>query len=147
MIKIRQGTFETNSSSTHSIVICNQEEYDKLQNNELFVKYYSGEIVKREQVVNDILNYLYENVNTKDFLETISDILHRDITEIDKEVIMSFDNTEFAEFLQEIHLWFDCDYKTLEDWLDDEYLESEQHSRKFDDGATIYTFCKYGYDG
>lgn len=104
MIKIRQGTFETNSSSTHSIVICNQEEYDKLQNNELFVKYYSGEIVKRERVVDDILNYLYENVNTKDFLETISDILGRDIIEIDKEVIMSFDNTEFAEFLQEIHL-------------------------------------------
>lgn len=55
MIKIRQGTFETNSSSTHSIVICNQEEHDKLQKNELFVKYYSGEIVKREQVVDDIL--------------------------------------------------------------------------------------------
>lgn len=147
MIKIRQGTFETNSSSTHSIVICNQEEYDKLQNNELFVKYYSGEIVKREQVVDDILNYFYENVNTNDFLKTISDILRRDIIEINKEVIMSFDNTEFVMFLREIHLWFDCDYKTLDDWFDNEYLEGEQHSREFDDGTTIYTFCKYGYDG
>ena len=146
MIKIRQGTFETNSSSTHSIVICNQEEYDKLQKNELFVKTYSGEIVKKERVVDDILNYLYKNVNTNDFLKTISDILGRDIIEIDKEVIMSFDNTEFAEFLREIYLWFDCDYKTLDDWLEDEYLESEHHSREFDNG-TIHTFCKYGYDG
>ena len=145
MVKIRQGTFETNSSSTHSIVICNQEEYDKLQNNELFVKY-SGGIVEREKVV-DGLYYLHENVNTDDFLEDLSSAIKRDVTEINKEIVMSFDNAEFITFLTMVDSWYGCDYKTLEYWLDDEYLESEQHSREFDDGTTIYTFCKYGYDG
>ena len=35
MLKIRRGTFETNSSSTHSICICTEEEYDKWKNGEL----------------------------------------------------------------------------------------------------------------
>jgi len=29
MRKIRKGVFETNSSSTHSITICNKDDYDK----------------------------------------------------------------------------------------------------------------------
>ena len=32
MKTIRLGTFETNSSSTHSMVICSEEEYEKWAN-------------------------------------------------------------------------------------------------------------------
>ena len=37
MIQIRQEVFETNSSSTHAIAICTQEEWDKLQSGEYLV--------------------------------------------------------------------------------------------------------------
>jgi hypothetical protein len=37
MIQIRQGVFETNSSSTHALAICTQEEWDKLQSGEYVV--------------------------------------------------------------------------------------------------------------
>lgn len=37
MIQIRQGVFETNSSSTHALAICTQEEWDKLQSGEYLV--------------------------------------------------------------------------------------------------------------
>ena len=36
MFTIRKATFETNSSSTHSMVICTQEEYDKWSKGELY---------------------------------------------------------------------------------------------------------------
>lgn len=39
MKKIRIGTFETNSSSTHVLVMCSQEEYDKFINGE--IRYYN----------------------------------------------------------------------------------------------------------
>lgn len=32
---VRQGVFETNSSSVHSLTICTQEEYDRWQNGEM----------------------------------------------------------------------------------------------------------------
>ena len=37
MIQIRQGVFETNSSSTHTLAICTQEEWDKLKSGEYLV--------------------------------------------------------------------------------------------------------------
>ena len=37
MIQIRQGVFETNSSSTHALAICTQDEWDKLQSVEYLV--------------------------------------------------------------------------------------------------------------
>ena len=33
---VRQGVFETNSSSTHSLSICSTEDFKKWMNNELF---------------------------------------------------------------------------------------------------------------
>lgn len=45
MFKIRRGTFETNSSSTHSICICTEEEYNKWKNGELVYNYWQDEIL------------------------------------------------------------------------------------------------------
>ena len=47
MIQIRQGVFETNSSSTHALAICTQEEWDKLQ---------SGEYLVNEWNINQIID-------------------------------------------------------------------------------------------
>ncbi len=35
LIQIRRGTFETNSSSTHSLVMCSGQEWDKFMKGEL----------------------------------------------------------------------------------------------------------------
>ena len=47
MIQIRQGVFETNSSSTHALAICTQEEWDKLK---------SGEYLVNEWSINQIID-------------------------------------------------------------------------------------------
>ena len=41
MIQIRQGVFETNSSSVHALSICTQEEWDKLKSGEYLVNEWS----------------------------------------------------------------------------------------------------------
>lgn len=45
MKQIRYGVFETNSSSTHSICICTQEEYNKWQSGEMIYDYYNEKII------------------------------------------------------------------------------------------------------
>ncbi|MBO7697261.1 MAG: hypothetical protein J6Y28_04050 [Acholeplasmatales bacterium] len=47
---IRAGVFETNSSSTHSICICTEEEFDKWKNGELYYDDYSGKIISLEEI-------------------------------------------------------------------------------------------------
>ena len=48
---IRQGVFETNSSSTHSLTICSGEEYSKWENGELYWNY--GDFVEMPEEYKD----------------------------------------------------------------------------------------------
>ena len=75
MIQIRQGVFETNSSSTHALAICTQEEWDKLKSGEYLVNEWSiNQIIDANdpKAINDPDSYsecyitLDELVNSKD---------------------------------------------------------------------------------
>ena len=45
MIQVRNKLFETNSSSTHSLVITTNDEWIKFMNNEMLIDLYSGELI------------------------------------------------------------------------------------------------------
>ncbi len=64
---IRKNVFETNSSSTHSLVFCTDEEYEKLKNGEMFIKCWNDELVtkdKYDEMVKQIA--VEENVTEKE---------------------------------------------------------------------------------
>lgn len=46
MRQVRFGVFETNSSSTHCLVICTQEEYHQFQKNELMYDSYDQRFLR-----------------------------------------------------------------------------------------------------
>ena len=50
-VKIRYGSFETNSSSTHSLIICSDEEFEKFKNGELYMDSYSGKLLSEDQII------------------------------------------------------------------------------------------------
>ena len=68
MIQIRRNVFETNSSSTHSITICTEDEYEMWKRGEVYWSRYSEEFVSKEEVeegfnkskCDDFNDYLYE---------------------------------------------------------------------------------------
>ena len=47
-IQIRPGCFETNSSSTHALVMLNQEDYDKYVNGEIIISR-DGNVITKEE--------------------------------------------------------------------------------------------------
>lgn len=49
-VQVRIGTFETNSSSTHSIVICTPEEYEKWRKGELLCNEWDEKLMTPEEV-------------------------------------------------------------------------------------------------
>ena len=50
MIQIRKNVFETNSSSTHSLCICTEDEYNKWQKGELLYDRWSDKFATKEQI-------------------------------------------------------------------------------------------------
>lgn len=93
---IRLGMFETNSSNTHSMIICSEEEYAKLENEELFIERW-GESITDKKPVEDEDGY--------------------------------------------------SEYQTLEEWLEDDYLEVDTNEYTTKSGEKIILMCKYGRDG
>lgn len=67
MISIRQNIFETNSSSTHSICICTEEDYKKWEEGEKLWDYGSDKLVdisevpEKERNTWDYRSYEYED--------------------------------------------------------------------------------------
>lgn len=50
MKQVRHGVFETNSSSTHSITICTNDEFEKFKRGELMFDQWNEALVPKEEV-------------------------------------------------------------------------------------------------
>ena len=72
MYQIRCSCFETNSSSTHSINICTEEQYQKWYNNECYYDEYSSRFLTKDELLierpylsvkseQELEEYLYDN--------------------------------------------------------------------------------------
>lgn len=72
MIQIRQGVFETNSSSVHTMTICSKEDYNKWVSGEVLMlnpDYYKGnkgmkQFLTEDEVKKIDLNYPYINCSS-----------------------------------------------------------------------------------
>ena len=53
MIQIRNGVFETNSSSTHSLCICTEDEFQNWVNGKMFLDYYGGKLIYPKDLPNE----------------------------------------------------------------------------------------------
>lgn len=58
MLNIRFGTFETNSSSVHSLVLCTSDDYRRLEEGELYIfdEWGGISLLTKEDAVKRILN-------------------------------------------------------------------------------------------
>ena len=70
--QIRRGVFETNSSSTHSLTIVSQEDYDKWGNGEMLIHKWEGRLVNKEDIPEDRKYYYktYDEYWNDCYLET-----------------------------------------------------------------------------
>lgn len=120
MIKVRKNTFETNSSSTHSITMCTSSQYDQWKNGELYWSRWSDCFVTRveveEKMAKDRDAYFarYPHCSEEEFLEDF----------LNDEGYYTFN--DYCEKL---------DYETFHD----EFTTPS--------GEIVIAFGYYGYDG
>ena len=134
MKTIRANTFETNSSSTHSMVILTEEQNDKMNNGELYLtnKYDETIITKEERdaiFYEAISNYNETIVNYNDemgakLISTIEEYLETD---------------EYLDNKSE----FPCN---IEDWSDYDYLDYDSVNYTSPSGDNLVIHVVYGRD-
>lgn len=127
--QIRKGVFETNSSSTHSLVMCLKSDYDKWEHGEVLL--YAG------------WGYGYSNDNSPQenhFYTKEQVIEFEKSSNCPPSDDMNWDSEEAKEYLRE------RDWRTFEDY-DDEYLEWYEDIFTTPSGETVVAFGQYGYDG
>lgn len=127
MKTIRRGTFETNSSSTHSISICTISEFEQWKNGGLYYDDWNNKFITKDEYNKKMESY------KEDF---ISD--HPDFDENDEDWI---DNLN--DYLNE-----DKEYYTYDEYSGYDYLEYEKYEKKYKtpNGEEIIAFGYYGQD-
>lgn len=121
MFIIRSGVFETNSSSTHSLVVCTAEQYDKLESDTYDYLIDDGdEVVSFEEAVRQYNENPY-------------------ITE--KWDLMKADRAAAVAELEDREVAF-----SLNSWLRDWYEDYAYHFTT-PSGDKMVAFGYYGFDG
>ena len=125
MKTVRLGTFETNSSSTHSITMCMESDYEKWKNGEMYWHRWNDELVSKEEVEKEMAKLREEFIaDNPDFDEN---------------------NEEWKEKLEQ-YINEDKTYYTYEEFNDYDYIEYETYVDKYNtpNGDTVVAFGYYG---
>lgn len=141
MIKIRYGCFETNSSSVHSLIIANEEEYKQLLNGKLFMDY--DNFISKDEAIENLLNDIADepgsDVWIRDFCLTELGLENVQLT---KEWFAALPIDKLDAILSEF-----CEgIKSYEDYMNNEYLESYHEDYTSAHGDKIHIFGIYGRD-
>lgn len=124
MIQIREGVFETNSSSTHSICMCLKSEFEAWKSGMRVYDQWAEELRDAKY----IREYLSEN---RKYYEELCACMH-DLS--DKELIRRVTKDEEGNFL------------SYDAWCHSE-MYGHQDEFTTSSGETVVAFGEYGYDG
>ena len=141
MIKIRYGCFETNSSSVHSLIIANEEEYKQLLNGELFIDY--NKFISKDEAIENLLHYITNELHEEEWVREFckNEIELNDI-QLTKEWFAALPIDKLSAILSEF-----CDgIESYEDYMNNEYLESYYENYTSAHGDKIHIFGVYGRD-
>lgn len=119
---IRRGTFETNSSSTHSITMCKESDFDKWKNGEMYWDRWDEKLVSKEEVEKEMAKLKEEFISEHPGYDK--------------------DDADWEEELED-YLNSDKEYYTYEEFNDYDYIEYETFEDKYEG---VVAFGYYGYN-
>lgn len=137
MYQIRQGVFETNSSSTHSMCICTEEEFANFKDNKAVWNKNNNKITPIDKIPHGYAQ------RAKDFYQKTRTLFMIDWDNLSEEaqfefIISQFDQTYAGDWLFEGKTFY-------KDWGTD--LERFEKHFSTPSGDKMVAFGEYGYDG
>ena len=123
MIQIREGVFETNSSSTHSICMCLKSEFEAWKNGDYIYNSWHEKLFDAKE--------LREYINGNEWLEHL------------REKANNLSDRELIEFVVEEE---GGEWQSYEDWCNSS-LEGYHDEFTTPSGETVVAFGEFGFDG
>ena len=158
---IRNGVFETNSSSTHSITMCMKSDYEKWKDGELY--YFEGSktgfVTKEERDKIIRKNIIYNKLDIDYDKATITfkgtTVHYKDYEDkyekmkafYTKENLEKITQEEIDNYIEENFDIYDipCTYKEWQGYSEE--YETYKDDFKTPSGEEVVSFGYYGYDG
>lgn len=138
MRQVRRGVFETNSSSTHSLTICTQEEFDKWLRGEVMFDTYDEKLVKVNITMSDADKKFaqeYYDDQKKTFWKSWDQLSTEEIEAWYEKYLTDYDKLDAYR------------YQTRNKFLyDGSGLESFTQHYTSPSGDKLVAFGKYGYN-
>lgn len=137
MYSIRRNVFETNSSSTHSLIICSDKTYNDWKNEKVVYDRYDEEFVEAKQPTE--LDFHKAEVM---YMENKSDYM-KDWKDLTPEMQLAYLKENVMEENDPYQ------YRTYEDYRDemDSMEESFERTYKTEHGDVVHVLGYMGYDG
>ena len=134
--QVRRGVFETNSSSTHSLTMCSEDEFEAWKRGEVLFKRWEEKFVKPTQLSDQ------DKRDAEDEYDYTKDSYWKDWNDL------SDDEKEkwYAKYATN-HNLKDYDAKTYDEYMRSGSLETFVQRYTSKSGDKIVAFGEYGYDG
>ena len=134
--QVRRGVFETNSSSTHSLTMCSEDEFEAWKRGEVLFKRWEEKFVKPTQLSDQ------DKRDAEDEYDYTKDSYWKDWNDL------SDDEKEkwYAKYATN-HNLKDYDVKTYDEYMRSGSLETFVQRYTSKSGDKIVAFGEYGYDG
>lgn len=129
MIQIRRSTFETNSSSSHSLVVCMKDQYDKFKKLKLFYinsSAFEEKFLPVEELIDKLFNMHKLDIDTYEEL---------------KNMLKENDIEDIENYLRDYDVYSFNTYGDVE-WAENTYYTEYETPG----GETISIFGYYGYN-
>jgi hypothetical protein len=144
MYTIRKNVFETNSSMTHSLVLCKKSDYEKWGDDYLFCERKTPMFLETKEARKENAKYLEKMLNGN--WASRFNVTAKNIDKYESGQIK-------LSFFNDIHKEYGCSlYLTPEEW-DEAFVHTDY--RSFEDmyasgtfgGVDVVAFGYHGYDG
>ena len=93
LVQIRQGVFETNSSSTHSLSIVNADEFNAWKNNQLYFDKYNGIFITKDDLIAKLANRGIIVENDEEIEEVINEYEFQSYSKFLESDLETFEQT------------------------------------------------------
>ena len=134
--QIRRNVFETNSSSTHSLTMCSEKEFDDWKAGKVLFDEYKEQFVSAKCMTDE-----QKRDAEREYQDT-KDEFHKNWCELSEEAKDKY----YSKYAIDTGI-LDEDAKTYEQYMYDGNLESFVYCHTTEHGDKVVAFGEYGYDG
>lgn len=133
--QVRRGVFETNSSSTHSLTMCSEEEFEAWKRGEvLFQKYGNENFISATKLSE------HDKKMAQEDYEDNKDDFQKDWNDLSEDAKQKY----YTKYAKENDI-IDEDAKTYDQYMNDGDLETFVQRYTSKNGDKIVAFGEYGY--